>query len=64
MFEIIYFSVTVNWTSLCCGQNKILEYVILGFGKPWQTFFTKCNQTTNVLLEKIINNWIAGNSDG
>ena len=34
MFKIIYFVVMVNWTSFCCGQNKTLVYVILGFGKP------------------------------
>ena len=40
IFWFLYSSMTVNWISLSCGQNKTFEDVILGFGKHWSTFYS------------------------
>ena len=40
IFWFLSSSMTVNWLSLGCGQNKTFEDIVLGFGKHWLIFFT------------------------
>ena len=56
-------SMTLNWLSLGCGQNKTFEDVILGFWKHWSTFFTIfllhfIDKPTNLLIYKIIDRFL------
>ena len=46
IFCFLSSSLTVNWLSLGCGQNKTFEDVVFGFGKHWSTFLL-INQDNN-----------------
>ena len=55
IFSFLSSSMTVNWISFGCGQNKTFEDVVLGFLTIFWHFIDK---TTNWLIHKILDRLI------
>ena len=54
IFWFLYSSMTVNWSSLGCGQNNTFEEVIVTF--TLFLFYTQNNWLIETIIDKLIDN--------